>query len=419
MSRCGSRRTTRGRRLSAVGELVHGRRDAAGWLVVAAACAGRSRRRPRRRARPTATIHGSPLNVYADDTGPSRSPSTAAPRASSSPRPAGRPMPGLTSRSRSRPAQRPASRSTASWRRCRSRRTPRSRRRSPATAAPATRRRSSTTTRLNGRARSRSIHVDRALTYVNGSTDVTARYDGGQTSPTATASARRASSRPATSSSPATTAASGFFDPGPPRQVGGVNQAARQLGAPGRDHARGRHYQEGRYCDVSGVVSSSDAVGAGLRRHDRSDAPRQRRRRAMGLRRTCRWAPVADHRGDAGASAHFTPARRSPRGRRRRRRARPRRSTVTARNGDGNPDPGRAVRYAIAGANPGAGAVTTGADGTAAISWTGHERWAPTRSPPSSTQRQRHRATPTRARSRPPPSRGRRRRRRCPASRWS
>ena len=45
--------------------------------------------------------------------------------------------------------------------------------------------------------------------------------------------------------------------------------------------------------------------------------------------------------------------------------------TVTARNSDGNPDPGRAVRYAIAGANPGAGAVTTGADGTAAITWAG------------------------------------------------
>ena len=45
--------------------------------------------------------------------------------------------------------------------------------------------------------------------------------------------------------------------------------------------------------------------------------------------------------------------------------------TVAARNGDGNPDPGRAVRYSIAGANPGSGAVTTGADGTAAITWTG------------------------------------------------
>jgi hypothetical protein len=45
--------------------------------------------------------------------------------------------------------------------------------------------------------------------------------------------------------------------------------------------------------------------------------------------------------------------------------------TVAARNGDGNPDPGRSVRYAIAGANPSTGAVTTGADGTAVISWAG------------------------------------------------
>ena len=48
--------------------------------------------------------------------------------------------------------------------------------------------------------------------------------------------------------------------------------------------------------------------------------------------------------------------------------------TVTARNSDGKPDPGRAVRYAIVGANPGSGAVTTGADGTAAITWTGTTR---------------------------------------------
>ena len=44
---------------------------------------------------------------------------------------------------------------------------------------------------------------------------------------------------------------------------------------------------------------------------------------------------------------------------------------VTARNGDGRPRPGAPVRYAITGANPGSGAVTTGADGTAAITWLG------------------------------------------------
>jgi hypothetical protein len=44
---------------------------------------------------------------------------------------------------------------------------------------------------------------------------------------------------------------------------------------------------------------------------------------------------------------------------------------VTARNADGSPDAGRAVRYSIAGANPSSGAVTTAANGTAAITWTG------------------------------------------------
>ena len=46
-------------------------------------------------------------------------------------------------------------------------------------------------------------------------------------------------------------------------------------------------------------------------------------------------------------------------------------ATVTARNSDGNAAPGRSVLYAIAGANPRAGALTTGADGTATITWTG------------------------------------------------
>jgi hypothetical protein len=44
---------------------------------------------------------------------------------------------------------------------------------------------------------------------------------------------------------------------------------------------------------------------------------------------------------------------------------------VTARTADGSPAPGNAVRYSIVGANPGSGAVTTAANGTAAITWTG------------------------------------------------
>jgi hypothetical protein len=45
--------------------------------------------------------------------------------------------------------------------------------------------------------------------------------------------------------------------------------------------------------------------------------------------------------------------------------------TVTARNGDGSPTAGRPVRYGITGANLNSGTVTTAADGTAAITWTG------------------------------------------------
>jgi hypothetical protein len=47
------------------------------------------------------------------------------------------------------------------------------------------------------------------------------------------------------------------------------------------------------------------------------------------------------------------------------------RVTVSTRTNDGAPDVGRAIRYTITGANPGAGAVTTAADGTAVISWLG------------------------------------------------
>ncbi len=48
--------------------------------------------------------------------------------------------------------------------------------------------------------------------------------------------------------------------------------------------------------------------------------------------------------------------------------------TATVKNNDGSPAAGVSVRYAISGPNDGAGAVTTGADGTAQISWEGvHE----------------------------------------------
>ena len=46
---------------------------------------------------------------------------------------------------------------------------------------------------------------------------------------------------------------------------------------------------------------------------------------------------------------------------------------MTARTNDGAPDAGRSVPYTITGANPTSGAVTTGADGIAAITWTGNK----------------------------------------------
>jgi hypothetical protein len=55
----------------------------------------------------------------------------------------------------------------------------------------------------------------------------------------------------------------GFFDPGPPRQVGGINQSA---GSSGRlvEVTPWSHYQEGRYSDVFSVVSSTDETAQGF-----------------------------------------------------------------------------------------------------------------------------------------------------------
>jgi hypothetical protein len=160
----------------------------------------------------------------------------------------------------------------------------------------------------------------------------------------------------------------GFLDVGSPRQVGGINQAA---GSSGRlvEQTPWAHYQEGRYGDVFSAAGNSD-------------------RTAQGFNDTTEPALVDNGVGaqwnfpamPAGANVqtasvvwrfrHFTPLQLTLAAATR---AIGQTATVTvaARNSDGNPEPGRSVLYVISGPNFGAGAVTTGADGTAAITWTG------------------------------------------------
>ena len=262
----------------------------------------------------------------------------------------------------------------------------------------------------NGPSTNPSIRVNETLIYVNGSSDVTARYEVVNQSDSQALRVRVSAVGDLFVAG--NDQGVGFFDPGPPRQVGGINQAA---GSSGRlvEVTPWSHYQEGRYSDVFSVVSSSDETAQGF--NDTIDPA------LLDNGAGVQWdipnlpLPGSQTIEVTWRFRHFTPltlallAATKAQGQ-------VATATVTARNGDGNPDVGRSVRYAVAGANPGAGAVTTGADGNAVITWAGANLGL-TPSPRSSTSTATAYAMPT-SPSRPPPSRGRLRRRRSPASPW-
>jgi hypothetical protein len=223
------------------------------------------------------------------------------------------------------------------------------------------------TTGYQGTGSGPDVFVGQRISYVNGTTDVSVSYT--VLNPIGNDVAEDVRLYEAADLYVAgNDTGSAFLDPGPPRQVGGVNQAA---GSSGRlvEQTPWAHYQEGRYGDVFSVAGNAD-------------------RTAQGFNDTVEPALVDNGVGaqwnfpamPAGATVqtasviwrfkHFTPLQLTLLAATR---ATGQTATVTvaARNGEGNPDPGRSVRYSIAGANPGAGAVTTGADGTAAITWTG------------------------------------------------
>jgi hypothetical protein len=209
-----------------------------------------------------------------------------------------------------------------------------------------------------------STQVTQTLTYVNGGTDVTATYLVTNRNDSTTPLLLRAY-QVADLYVAGNDAGTGYLDPGPPRQVGGINAAA---GSSGRlvEITPWSAFQEGRYGDVFAVAGDTTQPGfnnttdptlldngVGVQ-WNVAALPQPGSQTFQVTWRFRRFAPLAL----ALASATQVTGQQAN-------------VTVTARNSDGNPDPGRAIRYAIVGANPGAGAVTTGADGSAAIRWTG------------------------------------------------
>ena len=157
----------------------------------------------------------------------------------------------------------------------------------------------------------------------------------------------------------------GFLDAGPPRQVGGINQAQGSSGRLVEQSPAWSHYQEGRYSDVFDVIGAAgtfnDAIdptlldnGVGVQWDGISLATQGSSQTLQVTWRFRRFTPLTLSLAAAVKQQGQIAT-----------------ATVSARNSDGNPDPGRTVRYTVNGANPGFGAATTGADGNATISWTG------------------------------------------------
>jgi hypothetical protein len=209
-------------------------------------------------------------------------------------------------------------------------------------------------------------HVDQTLVYVNGSSDVTATYvvanslaAGGQLLTRLFESGDLVVA--------GNQSGNGFFSPGPPQQVGGLNPLGIGAGSL-VEVTPWLAYQEAAFSTISNAVHATAATATGLNNTV-----------VAGVVDNGVAAQVADVTLGAGQTRTFSViwrfTRTSPL---ELVAAAPTQALgqtatvkVTARNADGSPDAARAVRYSIAGANPSTGSVTTGADGTAAISWAG------------------------------------------------
>ena len=337
--------------MSAVRELVQGERRGR-WMVAAVACAAAlAWSAAPARAATVGTIPGSPLTIYANDNGQLQVdvqrqldrrvlPAAAAQR----------PTRGSTSRSRT------ASASAHRLRLPGSAFTPDSlpRRVTGDGSAGESVDPDARTIATDTPGSNIATVVDETLTYVNGTTDVGVQYTC-RTMATIPAARCRELYEAADLYVAGDDTGVGFFASGPPppgrrRSTQAAGEA--RGGSSSRPRGRTTRRVDTATCSPRSWAAAGDA---GLQRHDRL---RRSLDNGVGvqwnLRITSTRAPQTSSTRP-GASAASRRSQLTARGGARSR-ARSRRSTVTARNSDGNPDPGRSVLYAIAGANPGGGA---------------------------------------------------------------
>ena len=213
-----------------------------------------------------------------------------------------------------------------------------------------------------------ALQVSEIVQYVNGTNDVTVTYSVGPLQ----APAMNVRLYESASVLPAASYfATGFALPGPPRRVG-----AQALGRSGGgsdslvEISPWSHFQEASASTIGNVVSTTNPAATGFNDTVLPTATNNGAgvgaqwnigNLAIGQSAT---VSVVWHFSLTSALQLTVPGATQTAGQKAT-------VTVAARNNDGAPDAGRGVVYTIAGANPSAGAVTTGADGTAVISWLG------------------------------------------------
>ena len=213
------------------------------------------------------------------------------------------------------------------------------------------------------------LHIAEQILYVNGSSDVSVSYTITNTVPSGT-TAIPLHGRFFESADlfvAGNDSGIGTFAASPVRQVGGVNPLG--TGAVSLvEVTPWTHYQEGGYPTIQNIINS--ALASPPTFNDTVDPA------VVDNAAGVQWDLASLAQGSSvGESVNWRFMRTSPL---ELVAAQPTRAAgqiatvnVSARNADGTPNPGRQVRYAITGANPNTGAVTTGADGSAAISWAG------------------------------------------------
>jgi hypothetical protein len=162
-------------------------------------------------------------------------------------------------------------------------------------------------------------------------------------------------------------AGAGFLEPGPPRALGAINQVAGGSARLIEQTPAWAHHQEGAAPAVFAAIANTDPAAQGF--SDSIDPsfvddglgaqwnfPSLARLATQNVTAVWRFKRFVPLQLAAVSSTRATGQLATV--------------TVSAQS-DGSPAVGAAVRYAIAGANPGSGTVTTGADGTSAITWAG------------------------------------------------